>query len=208
MTEYLYPYGAVYILENSQAQRVKVGMTGIGVNNVIDRLADVNDMWLERKVTCQICGKRTVHVRGNVPLHVVSGKSCPGGASLPLESDVAVATSYIEFLERQAVNLVGSDKASATKRLNTLKARVEKYRGHRPPVGEWQFSVVYYTEGVAEVERCAHTLLAAHLDGAATIGEVFCCSVAEATAAIEEALSQMGLLDSARKVTEVSAALR
>ena len=58
MVECRYLHQAVYIFENSKAQRVKVGMTGIGVNNVVDRLRDVNDMWLERKVSCQICGKR------------------------------------------------------------------------------------------------------------------------------------------------------
>ena len=53
MVKFLYPHTAVYVFENSKAQRVKVGMTGIGLNNVGDRLRDVNDMWLERKVTCQ-----------------------------------------------------------------------------------------------------------------------------------------------------------
>jgi hypothetical protein len=43
MVQFLYPRGAVYIFENSKAQRVKVGMTAIGVNGVADRLRDVND---------------------------------------------------------------------------------------------------------------------------------------------------------------------
>jgi hypothetical protein len=46
MIEFRYLHGAVYIFENAKAQRVKVGMT---INNVVDRLSDVNDMWLERK---------------------------------------------------------------------------------------------------------------------------------------------------------------
>jgi hypothetical protein len=91
MVEFLYPDGAVYILENLKAQRVKVGMTSIGVNDVVDRLRDVNDMWLERKVTCQICGGRLVNVGERVPQHVKSGIGCPGGNALPLEKDVALA---------------------------------------------------------------------------------------------------------------------
>jgi hypothetical protein len=42
MVGFLYPHGVIYVFENSEAQRVKVGMTGIGVNNVGDRLRDVN----------------------------------------------------------------------------------------------------------------------------------------------------------------------
>jgi hypothetical protein len=44
--EFLFTQGAVYIFENIKAQRVKVGMTAIGINDVADRLRDVNDMWL------------------------------------------------------------------------------------------------------------------------------------------------------------------
>ena len=63
MVEFLYPHGVIYVFENSEARRVKVGMTGIGVNNVGDRQG-VNDMWLERKVTCQICGDVWLRSRG------------------------------------------------------------------------------------------------------------------------------------------------
>lgn len=66
MVEFRYLVGAVYILENAQAQRVKVGMTAIGVNDVADRLRDVNDMWLGRKVGCQICAGRLVNAGGRV----------------------------------------------------------------------------------------------------------------------------------------------
>ena len=67
-------------------------MTGIGVNNVGDRLRDVNDMWLERKVTCQICGGRLVNIEGLVPnmLKVVivvrEGELCPFKESEVLQS--------------------------------------------------------------------------------------------------------------------------
>ena len=96
MVEFLNLHGAVYIFENSKVQRVKFGMTII---NVADRLNDVNDMWLERKVTCQICGGRLVNIKGYVPLHVVIGIGCPGGIKLPLEEDVSLAESHLENLK-------------------------------------------------------------------------------------------------------------
>lgn len=76
--------GSVYIFENLVAQRVKVGMTDIGVNDVADRLKDVNDMWAERKVSCQICSGRLMNVGGFVPQHVKSGRPCIGGGNLPI----------------------------------------------------------------------------------------------------------------------------
>ena len=101
--KFLYPHGAVYIFENTKAQRVKVGMTAIGANDVANRLSDVNDMWLERKVTCQICGRRCVNIGGHVPHHVgnVPGNDCPGGNALPLEKDVAVAESLLESMKNR-----------------------------------------------------------------------------------------------------------
>lgn len=87
MVDFRHMCGAVYILENSIAQRVKIGMS---INNIAGRLDDVNDMWLERKVTCQICGKRSVNVGGQVPQHVVSGIGCLGGNAPPLEKNLAL----------------------------------------------------------------------------------------------------------------------
>ena len=118
MIEFLYPHGVIYVFENSEAQRVKVGMTGIGFNNVGDRLRDVNDMWLERKVTCQICGGRLVNVRGLVPEH---GRYCPGGRALPLEKDVALAESYLKNIRSRLNELVDTEKGSATRIANTLE---------------------------------------------------------------------------------------
>ena len=202
MVEFLYLHGAVYIFENSKTQRVKVGMTNIGVNDVVDRLRDVNDMWLERKVTCQICGGRLVNVGERVPQHVKSGRGCPGGNVLPLEKDVALAESHLENLKNRLSELSGSEKGSATRLVNTLEKRIERYRHHSRPVGEWQFRVAFYTEGVAEVELRAHKILEKQLDRLAPFGEVFCCSVSEATEAVEKALTQLGLLHSARKATQ------
>src|SRR5438309_12033029 len=120
MVEFLYPHGVIYVFENSDAQRVKVGMTGIGVNNVGDRLKDVNDMWLERKVTCQICGGRLVNIGGHVPQHVVSGIGCPGGNALPLERDMALAESHLENMTNLLTELSGSEKGSVTRKIRTL----------------------------------------------------------------------------------------
>jgi hypothetical protein len=195
--------GAVYVLENPMAQRVKVGMTAIGVNDVGDRLRDVNDMWLERKVTCQICGKRSVNIGGHVPRHVVSGHACPGGNALPLEKNIELAEARLENLTRALGALSGVEKGSATRQIRTLERRIEKYRDHKCPDGEWHFRIAFYMEGSAEVERRSHALLAKHLDRAAPFGEVFCCSAIEATEAVETALSQLGLLHSARRRTQL-----
>jgi hypothetical protein len=196
-------HGAVYIFENTEAQRVKVGMTSIGVNDVVERLRDVNDMWLQRRITCQICGKHTGSFGGNVPHHVVSGIACPGGNALPLEKDVAIAESYLEILKSRLSEISGTEKGSVTRKIRTLEMRVEKYRNYNRPIGHWQFRVAFYTEGVAEVEVLSHRILADRLDRTAPFGEVFCCSVSEATEAVEKALSELGLLDAVRKETEI-----
>jgi hypothetical protein len=203
MVDFLYPHGAVYILENSKAQRVKVGMTNIGINDVVDRLRDINDMWLERKVTCQVCGGRLVNIMGLVPQHFKSGKGCSGGNVLPLEKDVALAESHLENIKNRLSELSGNEKGSATRMVNTLERRIEKYRHNNRPLGEWQFRVAFYVDGVAEVESLSHKILAEHLDTLAPFGEVFCCSASEAAEAVETALSQLGLSHSARKETQL-----
>ena len=105
--------GAVYILENPKAQRVKIGMT---INNVADRLRSVNDMWLEFKATCQICGGRClVNDKGLIPKHVISGRDCTGGNTLPLEKDVSLAEEYLETLKKNHGELSGNEKGSTTR---------------------------------------------------------------------------------------------
>jgi hypothetical protein len=201
MVEFRYLHGAVYIFENSKAQRVKVGMTSMSTNNVVDRLRDVNDMWLERKVTCQICGGRLVNIGGLVPQHVKSGIGCPGGNALPLEKDVALAESHLENIKNRLHELSSSEKGSATRIVNNLEKRIERYRYHNRPAGEWRFRIAFYTECAEQVELLSHKILEEHLDKMAPFGEVFCCSVTEATEAVETVLSQLGFLHSARKET-------
>lgn len=196
MVDFRHMHGAVYIFENSQAKRVKVGMT---INNIKGRLGDVNDMWLERKVTCQICGGHLVNFSGRVPKHVVSGISCPGGNALPLEKDVTLAESHLDNMKIRHNELSGSEKGSSTKIINTLKKRIEVFRYRERPIGIWQLNTAFYTDCAEEVELLSHEILAEHLDKAVSFGEVFSCSVSEATEAVENALDQLGLLHSARK---------
>jgi hypothetical protein len=195
-TPFRHMRGAVYILENSEARRVKVGMT---INHVADRLNSVNDMWLARKVTCQICAGRLNNVGGHVPEHVVSGIRCHGSNSLPLEKDVKCAESRLVDLQNRLSGLSGNEKASATRRIKTLKKRIEIYQRYDQAVGVWEGHTAFYTESAEQVELLAHEILGERVDKAAPFGEVFCCSVSEATDAIEKALSQLGLLNAARK---------
>jgi hypothetical protein len=219
MGDYLYPEGAVYIFENTEAKRVKIGITFVGTSYIEGRLRAVNDMWLGRKVTCQICGGRLLNIMGLVPQHVGSerlpsikayvpirisgGRHCWGGNALPLEKDVALAESYRDIIMNRLGQFTGSEKISAIRITNTLKKRIEKFRQYCRQAGTWVFKAVYYTGDVAQVEFLAHKILADHQDKQAPIGEVFCCSVSEATEVVETALSHLGLLDSARKRTQL-----
>jgi hypothetical protein len=203
MAAFLYAHGAVYILENARAQRVKVGMTAIGASSVVDRLRDVNDKWLERKVTCQICGTRLVNVGGHLPDHVLCGKICAGGNAPPLEQDVAIAELHLKRLKWQISSLSGSEKGSVTRMIKTLETRIDRHRLYNRGAGEWEFRVAYDTEGVAEVEKLSHKILAEHLDRLAPFGEVFCCSVSRAMEAVESALIQLGVQESARKKSKL-----
>lgn len=202
MVEFRYLPGAVYIFANPDAQRVKVGMTIMSTVTVVDRLRDVNDKWLERKVTCQICGgRRLVNIEGLVPQHVVSGRGCPGGNALPLEKNVMLAESYLENMKDCLSELSGSEKGSAIRIVNNLERRIERHRHYNRPEGEWQVRVVFYTKCAEQVELLSHKILEEHLDKLAPFGEVFCCSVSVATEAVETVLNQLGLLHSARKKT-------
>jgi len=47
---------AVYIFENRKAKLIKVGITHLWTTSVEDRLMDLNNQYLGKKATCQICG--------------------------------------------------------------------------------------------------------------------------------------------------------
>jgi hypothetical protein len=192
MTAYPHQHllGAVYILENTKAQRVKVGMT---INNPDVRLMDVNDKWLGLKATCQICSARRI-VMGDkkFPKH---GHFCEGGNALPLEKDATLAKSHLAHMRR----LRASGDGSVTRQINNLEKKIRLYQHYQQPLAMWQLNTTFYTEYAAHVELRAHEVLADHLDKLAPIGEVFSCSVAEASEAIESVLSELGLLEAARK---------
>lgn len=192
-------HDSVYIFENVKACRVKVGMT---INDVRLRLGDVNRLWSGRKPTCQICGGRRLADKGGLfPKHVVSGRSCAGGGEFPLEKDVSIAESHLEGLIQTLPEISGTEKGSAAREIKTLKRRIEQFRDYKPPEGMWRFGVAYYTKSAGDIESLSHEILSEYLDTQAPLGEVFCCSLSEATAAVESALSQLGLLDAARKET-------
>ena len=203
VTEFRYLPGAVYILENILAQRVKVGMT---INDVALRLRDVNDLWLELKLTCQICGRHPLAKLSGlemamssaaksrlVPRHVVSGKACPGGNALPLEADLTLATAHLANLRLQLSNASGSEKGSITRRINILEKRITLRPQHVRGVGVWQVFSVYFTDCAELVESRTHEILKERLDRVAPLGEVFCCTATEAREAVEIAFSQLGV---------------
>ena len=185
-------YGAVYVLENPVAKRVKVGMT---TNKIDGRLKDVNYKWQEVSATCQICGgRRMVGSNGNMPKHVLSGVRCSGSDALPLERDFELAHTYLLNLQARVDELTGNEKGSAVRKINTLQKRIDLFRHLAQPVGEWELRTAFYTKSAERVELLAHEFLAECLDKRAPFGEVFCCSAPEAIDAIEAALSQLGLL--------------
>ena len=193
-------YGAVYILENPEAQRVKIGMT---INEVGLRLRSVHDMWRGRRGTCQVCGGRLNTVEGRVPRHPGYSRPCPGGGALPLEKEVALAETYLAKMKNDLAELSGDEKASATRRIKTLERRIDMQRLRPPTVGMWQEGATVYTECAEQVELLTHEILADRLDKGAPFGEVFCCSVSEAKQAIEKALAQLGLTGSATRNTRL-----
>ena len=199
--------GAVYILENDKARRVKVGVTGAAISSVLGRLRDVAIKWSSKTATCQVCGARRLASKdgfmpqheGLMPQFVDSRRICLGANELPIEKDVRTAESHLERQREALQNVSGSEKGSIARQTKTLEKRIELYRDYQQPEGIWQFSTAFFTDSAGHVESLSHEILAEHLDTQAPIGEVFRCSVSEATAAVESALNQLGLLNSARK---------
>lgn len=193
-------YGAIYVVENPVAQRVKVGMT---INEVVGRLRDVNDLWQGRKGTCQVCGGRLNLVQDRIPQHLRSGWRCSGGSAAPLERDVLVAQKHLESMKEGFKELTGAAKGSATRKIKTLERRIAMPRHHECKSGAWEHRATFFTECAEEVELLSHTFLEAFLDETAPMGEVFRCSVSDAIKAIETALGQLGLAPVARRELRV-----
>jgi hypothetical protein len=196
MTAFRDMKGTVYILANLEAGRVKVGMT---INSPELRLKNFNDIWWGKKVTCQVCGDRVFNMGMRIKKHRAESRDCPGGGQLPIERDVALAEAHLNDLERRARSLSGNQRSSVTRKINKLKERIERYRYYEPPVGDWSINTTFITESAERVEQVAHERLADHLDTDAPFGEVFRCSPSDAKEAIVAVLSELGLLESARK---------
>jgi hypothetical protein len=187
--------GFVYVLENPEAQRVKIGVTS---NAVEGRLQDVNDMWLGRKGTCQICGGRLVIFRGRMPPHVKSGIACNGKYAPPLEMDSVLAERHLASLKDHLRALSGVERGSVTRKIRRLERLLGLPRHSAQAVGFWTIAAAFITECAGEVELLSHSFLAERLDVTAPIGEVFSCSVPEAIEAVQRALRRLGLEHSAK----------
>lgn len=196
--------GAVYIFENSKAKRVKVGST---INDPRERLRDVNNKWMAIKGTCQICGeRRLVKKDGLLPEHYAhdifcqtgSRNKCLGSKQLPLENDDILATEFLFDNKSRLSQISGTEKSSLTRILNNLDKRIKNRRQVTTP-SRWRLRVTFRTEQHENIEFLTHQLLSQHLDKNAPFGEVFSCSLSEATDAVQTALNQSGLLDSVRK---------
>ena len=178
----------VYILENKDAQRVKVGAT---LNDPTTRLLDANRKWLGVKGRCQIClNWRLVKPDGRMPSHVLSMNHCAGSNELPFEKDVSLAELELINLQEQVEELHGSQKISVIRRVNNLRKVIEAYRTNPRQVGEWRILISYPLSNAYEVESIAHNMLSSHLDKDAPIGEVFACSPEAAIEAVEAAIAK------------------
>ena len=199
----------VYILENKVAQRVKVGTTN---NTTQERLRAIRANWHGLSATCQVCGTRrgiTGNARFNhedchmsvvMPKHPSNGThathpdsrfNCLGSGALPIELDTSLAEKYLSDLKTNHSSLSGSEKSSNTKMINTLEARIGRYKALGQAEGDWVIAREFKESG-ENVERLAHEILKGTLDTDAPIGEVFKCSVEEAVSAVEEAIGRLG----------------
>ena len=199
----------VYILENKVAQRVKVGTTN---NTTQERLRAIRANWHGLSATCQVCGTRRVitgnarfnhedcHMSVVMPKHPSNGThathpdsrfKCLGSGALPIELDTSLAEKYFSDLKTNHSSLSGSEKSSITKMINTLEARIGRYKALGQSEGDWVIATEFRGSG-ENIERIAHQILKDALDIDAPIGEVFKCSVEEAVSAVEEAIGRLG----------------
>jgi len=181
--------GTIYILENLEASRLKIGVT---INNPVERLKDVSRMWNGTKGICQVCSSRRLLLPdGRMPKHVLSGNRCYGSGALPIESDVTIASQELNKLRANLELKIGRAKGSAAKRVKSLECLIETYRNKPIKIGTWQICTSFVTGNAYRVEQLVHEQLSKYLDTSAPFGEVFTCSAAEAIIAIEKALVQV-----------------
>jgi hypothetical protein len=175
----------VYILENKEAKRIKIGAT---LNHPDDRLTDIARMWRAFKGRCQICLSWRMLNKGLMPRHVLSGKHCSGSGQLPLERSTFLAEKQLIDLQEQLPLLRGTDLNYATRRIKNLLKILQNYKENPVRIGKWQLRTSFETESAYLIEKTVHTALAEHLDKSAPFGEVFLCSAEEAVLIIETAI--------------------
>jgi len=178
--------GTVYILENIEAHRIKVGVT---INNPEGRLLDINRIWQGDKGRCQICGnRRLLDANGMMPIHVLSMRHCKGSHEKPIEIDTSLAKQELEILKSDLVDISGKAKGAAVKKVKAFENLIEFYSNQPKRVGVWQISALFAAKKAYLVEASAHEILSEYLDSDASIGEVFSCSVDIAISAVQAAL--------------------
>ena len=176
----------VYILENKDANRIKIGAT---INHPDARLTDIARMWRAFKGRCQICLNWRMLDKGLMPKHVLSGHHCGGSGKLPLERSTELAVEQLMNLQGQLPMLKGTDLNFATKRIKNLQKILNSYKENLLRMGKWELRASYKTDSAYPIEKHAHEVLAAYLDKDAPFGEVFTCSAEEAITVIEKAIT-------------------
>ena len=127
---------------------------------------------------------------GTHATHPDSHFKCLGSGAPPLELDTSLAEQYLCDRKTNHSSLLGTEKSSRTKMINTLEARIGRYKALGRSEGDWVIAREFKGSG-ENVERLAHEILKDALDTDAPIGEVFKCSVGEAVSAVEEAIGRL-----------------
>lgn len=177
----------VYILQNKEAQRIKIGAT---LNHPDERLTDIARMWRAFKGRCPICLRWRMLNKGVMPRHVLSGNHCSGSGELPLERSTQLAEKQLIDLQEKLPGLSGSDSNYATKRIKNLLKILQNYKDNPIRRGKWELRAFFKIDSAYSIEAITHKMLDAHLDRNAPFGEVFTCSAEEAITVIEQAISE------------------
>ena len=177
----------VYILENINAKRIKIGAT---VNHPEDRLLDINRMWKAIKGRCQICLCWRMLTDGRMPNHVLSMNHCAGSGQLPLEYSTKLAKEQLLDLQGQIPWLSGSDLNYASKRIKNLQKILQNYNENPTRSGSWVLRAMFKIDFAYAIEEIIHRQFAAYLDQSAPFGEVFDYPAQGAIESIENAIEQ------------------
>lgn len=187
-------YATVYIFENLEAGLVKVGIT---INNPVDRLKSLADLWTGRYGTCQVCGGRQLLRRSRLPEHRRLGARCAGSGELSLERDSSVAEWYLRVLQDRLGRVSGVELTSVRRMIKRLDRVIAQPRHAEGTIGSWRIRYEVFTERPEQVESLAHSFLAHYLEAPSPHGEVFRCGFEEARAAVERALDHFRVAQTA-----------